>query len=135
MSKWYQFVSNAEVRQTSGQPRLSKHDVYVRISWLDDNADEFFLPYLFHCHTYPRPNHCSVQKVDARGSSKWNLCHAQSSIEGLSGTVKVDRHGRRSAFNLDLITLATDGFEKVDLFLRNLIIWFHELYRLSQDLL
>jgi len=41
----------------------------------------------------------------------------QSSIEGLSGTVKVDRYGRRSTFNLDLITLAEDGFKKVVFYL------------------
>ena len=38
----------------------------------------------------------------------------------------MDRHGRRSSFNLDLITLSTDGFQKVDLFLR-LIRWFRQL--------
>jgi len=41
--------------------------------------------------------------------------YAQRSIEGLSGTVKMDRNGKRSTFNLDLITLASDGFEKVSL--------------------
>jgi len=51
--------------------------------------------------------------VDAWYKNRQNLCRVQSSIEGLSGTVKVDRYGRRSTFNLDLITLAKDGFEKV----------------------
>jgi len=39
----------------------------------------------------------------------------QSSIEGLSGTVKLDSSGRRSSFELDLITLTKYGFTKVSL--------------------